>query len=558
MTDTQHQRDSDPGAMTTKHDSITTDFFGERVSVGQGGQASRRRAARQPRGTSPGWAEPEPIGLELEPAEPYPADCLGRLQPVLEVIQGRAGVSRPIAAASVLSSVALLAQSDYRTMTLGAEAPLGIFSYGLVSSGGRKTTSFRDSFTAHMEADELLVARHEAALDEYSRHNRLGDGEGGHYRIPRKSPPIALQMDITKAALIQELSQGRSAQCLASSDAGVVMSNRSGRGQQAVETVQTLTSLWDGQTHSLSRANITYRLSGRTLSVAWLAQPEFGEWLFSKRGELGLSSRFLVCSDDHWKAPAITDEEIDALVAAEAANQGIPPVDPVLQGFWGIISAVRAIQDEGLEYRPDASLAISEPPQSIGRTPEAYRLFLHFGRETGDRALRQENAHVRGFWRRAAEHACRLSAVMVAWERYEADALAATGTAGPTPPATIDEGAAQRAVTLVDWYGSELARITGPSGYTEVASQAHTLSRLLSKARTGEIVQNKRSGRGYLTSDGRLQVRTLIAQRMKGLSGDPDLQERVLKVLQRHEHIRMRGGTQCEVNPGLRELYSDG
>ena len=241
-------------------------------------------------------------------------------------------------------------------MTLGADAPLGIFSYGLVSSGGRKTTSFRDSFTAHMEADELLVARHEAALDEYSRHNRLGDGEGGHYRIPRKSPPIALQMDITKAALLQELSQGRSAQCLASSDAGVVMSNRSGRGQQAVETVQTLTSLWDGQTHSLSRANITYRLSGRTLSVAWLAQPEFGEWLFSKRGEMGLSSRFLVCSDDHWKAPTITDEKIDALVSAEAANQGIPPVDPVLQGFWGIISAVRAIQDEGLEYRPDASL----------------------------------------------------------------------------------------------------------------------------------------------------------------------------------------------------------
>ena len=140
----------------------------------------------------------------------------------------------------------------------------------------------------------------------------------------------------------------------------------------------------------------------------------------------------------------------------------------------------------------------------------------------------------------------------------QADAPSATRTAGPTPPATIDEGSAQRVVTLVDWYGGELARITGPSGYTEVASLAHTLSPLLSKACTGEIVQNKRSGRDYLTSDGRLQVRTLIAQRMKGLSGDPDLQERVLKVLQRHEHIRMRGGTQCEVNPGLRELYSDG
>ncbi len=558
MTDTQHQRDSEPGAMTTKHDSITTNLFGETVSDGQGGQASRKRSTRPARRASPGWSIPEPIGLELAPAEPYPADSLGRLQPVIEVIHERSGVSPPIATASVLPAAALLAQSDYRTRTLGAEAPLGIFPYGLVSSGGRKTSSFRDSFKAHMEADELLVARHEAASDEYSRHNRLGDGEDGYYRIPRKSPPIALQMDATKAAVIQELSQGRSDQCLASSDAGAVMGNWSGRGQQAVETFQTFTSLWDGQTHSISRANITYRLSGHTLSIAWLAQPEFGRWLFSKKGEMGLSSRFLVCSDDHWKAPTITDEEIDALVSAEAANQGIPPVGPILQRFWDIISAVRAIQDEGLEYRPDASLAVSKHHMLIDRTLEAFRLLLNYGRETNDRAFSQENAHVRGFWRRAAEQACRLSAVMVAWERYEADAPSATRTAGPTPPATIDEGSAQRVVTLVDWYGGELARITGPSGYTEVASLAHTLSPLLSKACTGEIVQNKRSGRDYLTSDGRLQVRTLIAQRMKGLSGDPDLQERVLKVLQRHEHIRMRGGTQCEVNPGLRELYSDG
>ena len=45
MTDTQHQRESEPGAMTTKHDSITTDLFGERVSVGQ---ADRLEEASSP------------------------------------------------------------------------------------------------------------------------------------------------------------------------------------------------------------------------------------------------------------------------------------------------------------------------------------------------------------------------------------------------------------------------------------------------------------------------------------------------------------------------------
>ena len=44
---------------------------------------------------------------------------------------------------------------------------------------------------------------------------------------------------------------------------------------------------------------------------------------------------------------------------------------------------------------------------------------------------------------------------------------------------------------------------------------------------------------------------------MKDLAKDPALQERVIRVLQRQEHIRMRGGTLCEVNPGVRKLYMD-
>ena len=115
----------------------------------------------------------------------------------------------------------------------------------------------------------------------------------------------------------------------------------------------------------------------------------------------------------------------------------------------------------------------------------------------------------------------------------------------------------QRAVTLVDWYAGEMNRIAHHSGYTGVATLANWLSRLLSEAAAGEIVQNSKTGRTYLNAAGSVQVRTLIAQRMKGLYRNPALQERVLGVLQRQEHIRMRGGTQCEVNPGLRKLYMD-
>ena len=432
---------------------VITDLFGEQVYEGCSDRKSKKRAARQRPRSSGNWLEPEPIATEFGPTQAYPAECLTNLQPMLEVIneKNRSRFSR--SAASVLPSVALLAQSDYRTLTLGTEAPLGIYMMGLVSSGGRKTTAHHMSFKAHIDADELALARYEAMLDAHRDRSSWENIGEGLLRIPRGVPPNALHTDMTKAALIKALGHGRLAQCLASSDAGVVMGNWSSRGAQATETFQTLTSLWDGHSHTRTRVNMGFRLSGRTLSIAWLAQPAFGRWLFSQNGELGLSGRFLVDSDDHWKAPRLTDEEIDVLVAAEAANQGTPPVDPVLQRFWDIIAAGREVQDEAMEFLPASNGPTVEPSKLIGRTPDTHRFLRHYGRDTGHRAEGQDNPHVQGFWRRAPEQACRLAAVIVAWGRYEAEAFGQTGTARPIPTASVDEGTAQRASTLIDWYG---------------------------------------------------------------------------------------------------------
>ena len=541
----------------TKNSRPMTDLFGEQVYEGRGRQPRKKKTARQLETGSRDWPEPETIAVEFGPAQPYPSECLGNLGPVIEVINEKTGVGIAVAAASLIPAVALLAQHDHRAVTLGANAPLGIYMMGLVSSGGRKTSAHQLAFKAHTDADEIVLARHQAALDAHKKRSYGDDGGGGEPRYPRREPPHALHTDVTKAALIKGLSLGRPAQCLASSDAGVVMGNWSGRGQQAVETFQTLTSLWDGNVHTLDRLAAGFRLAGRTLSVAWMAQPRFADWLFGELGEQGLSSRFLVCSDDHWKAPKITDEKIESLVAMEAANQGTPPVEPALQTFWDVIAAARRIQDEGMEYHPGPGRDSGEPPVLVRRTRDAHRLLLYYGRETSGRATDEEGAHVRGFLRRAPEQVSRLAAMMVAWDRYTAQTPAATGVAGPIPPAIIDEGTMQRAVTLVNWYAVEMNRIAHDSGYTGLAALANRLSRLLGKAAAGEILQNSNTGRGYLASGGHVQVRTLISQRMKGLYKDPDLQERVIGVLQRQEHIRMRGGTQCDVNPGLRTLYMD-
>ena len=134
-----------------------------------------------------------------------------------------------MAAAALVPSVALLAQTDYRILTLGAEALLGIYMMRLVSSGGGKTTAHELAFKAHVDADEIVLARYEAALNAHKRPSYEEDGGEEEPRYPRREPPRALHTDVTKAALIKALSLGRPAQCLAASDAGVVMGNRTGK-----------------------------------------------------------------------------------------------------------------------------------------------------------------------------------------------------------------------------------------------------------------------------------------------------------------------------------------
>ena len=228
-----------------------------------------------------------------------------------------------------------------------------------------------------------------------------------------------------------------------------------------------------------------------------------------------------------------------------------------LQHYWDIVTAVRRIQDDGMEYLPGRGAPTLEPPQLIRRTSDALRLLIRYGRDAGERTESQENPHLLGFLRRAPEHACRLAALMVVWECYATRTTSGGRATRPLLSATVDEGTLQRAITLVDWYGGELARVSQDSGYTDVALYANRLSRLLSKAAVGEIVQNSRTGRGYLAADGRVQVRALISQRIKDLAKDPELQERVLNILERQEHIRMDRRSQCYVNPKLPELYAD-
>ena len=389
---------------------------------------------------SEGWSAPDKIGTDMERPKRFPLECLGALRDVVVAISDKTGVSTATTAATVLSAASLLAQMDYSTKTLGNDSPLTLFFLVLVPSGRRKSSTFELSFRTHIRSDEDLVRRHTAAVNDSNKHRKGHENGDAAPLAPRLESPHALQTNMTVAAALRALQGGRPSQCLANSDAGSSMSNWSARGAQSAEMFQTLALLWDGTSYAHARggsSGSTYHLSGQTLSIVWMAQPDFAEWLFSEKGKQGLSARFLTSSNDEWEAPIITDAQIEALVAAEAENDGNPPVPPALQRYWEVIATERQRQDIGMEYRSDSPDGGRRPTLVIGRTPEAYRFLLQYGRECDLKAEEQENPHSAHFWRRAPEHACRVAAVMLAWRLYQDDVRSGTHKGAAVPPGSM-------------------------------------------------------------------------------------------------------------------------
>ena len=252
-------------------------------------------------------------------------------------------------------------------------------------------------------------------------------------------------------------------------------------------------------------------------------QPNFQEWLFSDKGERGLSVGFLTSSDDDWEAPIITDDQIEGLVAAEVDNDGTPLVPPALQRYWEVFATVRERQDIRMEYRSDSRDGGRCPTLTIGRTPEAHRFLLRYGRDCDLKATGEENGHTANFLRRAPEHVCRVAAVMVAWRRYQAEVSSGRRERAALLSLRVDEADVEGAAVIIDWNRAEMTRITEAAGYAEVATQAHKMSNLLWRAHSEQIMQDGPSGRSSLTKRGWVQLTTMISQRMKGLWKNPDL-----------------------------------
>ena len=153
------------------------------------------------------WPAPELIGADIEAPKPYPIQALGELQDVVIAVQDMTGTSTATAAAMSLSAISFLAQMDYITRTLGNDAPLSLFLLVLVGSGARKSSTYDLSYGAHVQSDDDLAVRYDAALEAWDNYKEGRDsGENGSASAPHGASTCAAnQRQLGRGTAIPEV-----------------------------------------------------------------------------------------------------------------------------------------------------------------------------------------------------------------------------------------------------------------------------------------------------------------------------------------------------------------
>jgi hypothetical protein len=254
----------------------------------------------------------EALMSEQGPGIEYPIYALGPLAGVAERIAQGVQCDPALAGQSILSAVALLAQSIANVRTLdGAIKPLSLYAMTIAASGDGKDSADRIALRPIFEWQ-----REAARAYEQARKQAEESGE------PVKEP-FRVAADITIEGLRQSFQKGIASQGIFSTEAGTLLAGHAMSAENRVKTAAALCGLWDRGHLSVSRVG-TGRLEkfGLRLSMHLLVQPVAvvetmaDEWLSA----IGFWPRFLLA----WPAP----------LAPRKYRPFRPDQDPVITRYW--------------------------------------------------------------------------------------------------------------------------------------------------------------------------------------------------------------------------------
>jgi hypothetical protein len=397
--------------------------------------------------------EPLPLFPPLPSAEDYPVDALGPvLSGAVAAIARKVQVPQAIAAQSVLSAAALAAQAHADVvLPYGQSRPLSLYLVTVASSGDRKSTADNEALWPIRRREKALKEEHEREYLTWSiafaawnaerkkiESDKKLDFESRKAKLRNLGPepnrplhPFLTAPDPTIEGLIKAWVSAPAALGVFTAEGGQFVGGHGMSQDHRLKTAASFSEIWDG--HPIKRVRAADGVSvlhGRRLAMHLMVQPEAAS-VFLSDGLLrdqGLLSRILVAAPDSiagsrlYREPAVDD---DAVIRAYGAR-----LLSILEGQWPLAEGrANELQPRQLSMSAEAAAA--------------WRVFHdHVECQCG---ANQELCAIRDFAAKAAEHAARIAGVLTVIADVDA--------------AKIEQEAMLSALTLMDWYVNEAARL---------------------------------------------------------------------------------------------------
>lgn len=416
--------------------------------------------------------EPTQLVQEPQPAEPYPLGSLGPLKGAADAIRDKTQAPAAIAAQAALGVAALAVQGLADVETLGGKAPCSLFLLTVAGSGERKSAcdnlvmlavrEFEEELAA-ARTSEVTAAKNRRAIWEASRRRIVSekaddktdraareadlDALGNEPEEPRL--PIVTTGDPTVEGLVKHMGQLRPSLGIFSGEGGAFLGGVGMNLENRLKTAAMLSSFWDGAPVTRLRAGDGgSSFSGRRLSMHLMVQPVAAAALLADRiaNGQGLLARFLIV----WPTSTIgTRTRFD--YSSESDN--------ALHGFGQRIGAILR-----QELRETSSGGIE--PRLLRLSGEARAELEDFAEKVElAQAAGGELEGVRPFASKAAEHACRIAAVMTLYARSEAE--------------MVEGGTMVDAIRIANFYLAEAQRLAGEAEVSAETSEAEQMRRWL-------------------------------------------------------------------------------
>jgi hypothetical protein len=464
---------------------------------------------------------------ELAPGLDYPVAALGAIlsaatDAVVEIVQ----VPPALAANSVLAVSALAAQAFANVETLGGLRPLSLNLLTIAVSGDRKTTAdaialspvrlrtaaLRKEYAEEMRGYEAQLEAHKLrekmARDAAEDPNALAEALLQLREPTRPRKPMLLCSEPTPEGLFLSLRDGQYSQGLFSDEGGTFLGSHAMSQEIELRTIAMLSRLWDGGTLDRVRAKEGEQttLVGRRLSLHLMMQPVvaadlLGRALFRQQGFL---ARCLITAPESLAGTRLHSPERPS--SAE---------DPRIRGYEAAINALLC-KPPILHVQTGDGLV----PRHLPLAAEAKQLLVA-AYDQMEMAQGPKGAlePIREWASKAAEHACRMAAVITLVADPDAGRVAAESMHG--------------AIALVQFYLSEYTRLVAGFNQSPELEAAQKLLTWLTNTRPRTVTVRR------ITQYGPSSLRVAAVAR------------RALRTLADHDWVKARNRQNWDVHPAL-------